>query len=371
MKTVDIKPNPITYTPVFYKQHKFYGWLPPHQRFSFDFCFFLHDQITSVIVHGEQNSIFNHSVEVEDIPDNIPEDDIVSWLFQNGFGADACLVTFKMATLGLLSDMMAYVYESLKCASKLKTQIAYSLLRRPLKDSLYYLELMKADTVEFLKQFSFNGENPITPVEKIQSQDKIKYITEVINEYKNPFYFSPDLIYSLRYDKQCMYGLEYLFQKASHIITTCEHYRTEPTNFNFVFLGGKHRHEALDAMFFALPILLLHTLYLVLELVGSFSPFEEGPVYRSLDARNRIGFFLWYNQKLHSDFMKHANYIISNDDLVGIVPTEIFNCPNCSNEVLPTGKRMYAFYKTGTMKCFKCKNAYDPYDNSKNSSETT
>lgn len=363
-KTLQISPNPITYfrTPVT-KKHKFFGWLPRELRFPFEYSFFLHDQIASLIVNGEQGGQFVHEVNVKKFPKKINDDQVMCWLEQNGYQVDACLISYKMATLGLLSDFATFIYESLSCARKLKSTVAYAMLRRPLKDNLYYLELMLADPEEFVKQFNLQKNNSITPVERISKERKIELISDSLLVYKNQFFYDSHLLWKIRYEKSCLYGLEYLFQKASHLVTSIEHYKTEPSNFNFIFHNNENAHKSLETYFVTLPILLLHTLYISLELIGSFSPFLDCAVSKSLDARNRLGFILWYKSMKDSRFFDMANYRLNDDELSSLFPNEILVCKKCNNEFSATVKLMKRFFKYGNTKCPKCKtiNNYDKY----------
>lgn len=361
MPQIKLSPKPVTFTPVTVsKKHSFYGWLPRKYYLSFHYCFFLHDQILSIIQHGEKEGIFSHKLEIKQDIDHSTEN-ILEWLNFNGYQIDSCLFTYKVTALGLISDMMGFVYESLSCARKLKVQIAYSLLRRPLKDDLFYLELMYADMVYFLEEFLFKYDGPVKPIERFPKETKIQLISESLKKYDNQFFFSPELLYDIRFNKSCLYGLEYLFQKSNHLITTVEHYKTEACNFNFVFPGSGYLHDRLESLFTTLPLLLLHTLNLVISLIDSFSPFENGPVSKSLDARTRLGFILWYQSVKHLNFFEMSGFVLNNEQLFSLFPEEILTCTNCKNMLHMGKQRFERFYKTGTVKCPKCKTTSYPY----------
>lgn len=74
---------------------------------------------------------------------------------------------------------------------------------------------MLADIGEFIKQLNFNENEPIIPVEKrLDKAKKIELITLAMEKYENKFFYTPELLHRIRYDKSCMHGFEYLFQKV-------------------------------------------------------------------------------------------------------------------------------------------------------------
>lgn len=181
-------------------------------------------------------------------------------------------------------------------------------------------------------------------------------------KYKNPFFYSPELIYDLRYRKDCLYGFEYLFQKSLHLITTFKDFKTEPMNFNFIFPGNSvYKHDQLESIYTSLPLILLHTLYLVLSLVGTFAQYEDGAVSRSLDARNKVGFILWYTSMRYSNFFEMADFVLSNEQLLSLFPEKILTCTLCGYEMKPSKRLLKKFYDTAKIKCTKCKKESYPY----------
>lgn len=81
----------------------------------------------------------------------------------------------------------------------MKASIAYSLLRKPLKDNLYFLELLEKDGINFIYDFL---EKPIDvfSVDKIESNVKKETINKVSKEvFSEPY---GEILYNIRYSKR-------------------------------------------------------------------------------------------------------------------------------------------------------------------------
>lgn len=177
--------KPVTKIPVAVKKkHRYYGLLPVHQRFAFQYCFFIHDQILSIIMDGEEQGIFSTSIPTKSDPKKLKDTEFKKWLNKNLW--DISLFHFKACTLALLNDFVAYVYEAINISRKLKSQVTYALLRRPLKENLFYLELMLAKPEEFITQL-YDTEQ-ITPVDRVQKEEKIEIIKICTENIKIRFF---------------------------------------------------------------------------------------------------------------------------------------------------------------------------------------
>lgn len=86
---------------------------------------------------------------------------------------------------------------------------------------------------------------------------KKEVIESSINHIPYPV-FEGDFIYNLRYSKKEEYGLEKLWQKATHIVTTNQHYQTETGNLNFVFSTSKGKQEQWNYLYLILPCVLFY-----------------------------------------------------------------------------------------------------------------
>lgn len=92
--------------------------------------------------------------EFEKLDDN---SDLFEWLDNNGFHEKALHGFECNMFFSLLQDFCFFIYESLSCAARGKITVAYSLLRKPIRDNLFYLEWLLADKDDFYQCFMNNN----------------------------------------------------------------------------------------------------------------------------------------------------------------------------------------------------------------------
>ena len=90
--------------------------------------------------------------------------------------------------------------------------------------------------------------------------NKYKFIT-VPGGQLSPVYPPGDYLYEIRYDKTKLYGLESMWNKANHLITSCKNYSTEDMNLNFVFSQENDKINQWESFYTLLPGLLMHTIF--------------------------------------------------------------------------------------------------------------
>ena len=106
--------------------------------------------------------MFTHTIELTDqkhadILDKMPDDDRWDWLEANGYSQHIHGVISRHVIAALLSDFCHFVFEALSCSRKSKLTVAYSLLRKPFKDNLSYLEWLLAEPTVFINTFQHGG----------------------------------------------------------------------------------------------------------------------------------------------------------------------------------------------------------------------
>lgn len=86
-------------------------------------------------------------------------EDIYEWLDNNEYHDVALSQFTSHVFFSLLKDFCYYIYESISCSKRGKVTVAYSLLRKPLRDNLLYLEWLLADNEEFYQKIMFEDIN--------------------------------------------------------------------------------------------------------------------------------------------------------------------------------------------------------------------
>ncbi|OGS20068.1 MAG: hypothetical protein A3J83_03605 [Elusimicrobia bacterium RIFOXYA2_FULL_40_6] len=243
-------------------------FLPKKYKDLHNPCFYFHDILAKIVVEGERKKLFNTIIKSENYEDSKSsekcKENIFEWLKTKGYKKEMELILIRQILLATLSDFCHYVYEALKCSEKGKLSITYTLLRKPFKDTLLIYEWILADRNKFLDCFQLDPEH--YDIGNIDQACKKDYITKSLGliKYKT---FNADFIYDIRYSKKIHYGLEGLWNRANHIVTTCEHYKTESMNLNFVFSNNIDKEKQWHHLYILLPSLLFYTIEVVQALL--------------------------------------------------------------------------------------------------------
>lgn len=119
--------------------------LPSEFQFSHDYCVFLHDVLTDIVVSGEQARLFDVSIQFSTAEEGAAfekshVEDVIGWLESNNYASHAQEVIYRQVLVALLSDFCHFTFEGLRSSSKGKVTVSYALLRKPLKETLLTFE---------------------------------------------------------------------------------------------------------------------------------------------------------------------------------------------------------------------------------------
>lgn len=329
-----------------------YSHLPEAFKFSHDFCFFLHDQMVFTLKSGEEANIFSHSWEMDPnnspIPDGMSGEELVQWLEQKGHKDVIYILYYKQICAALLADMLHFIYEALSCSAKGKLTVTYALLRKPIKENLFYLEWLLADPSDMLAKFDSDDLRSRSISRSFTEERKKEIIKAALSntEYRN--WIDPDFIYDLRYNKSFSLGFESLFQKANHLVTTFRFMETERSNFNFVFSDEQSWESQWDGLYSFLPVLLFHAVQIVDTLIANFAQRKQGVDLTAL--RTIIGMVFWLERGPHSSKLDHLR-----KDLRDKLHEFELTCPDCKSELIFDDAHMLLLYQENSMKCGTCK----------------
>jgi hypothetical protein len=325
------------------------NYLPSQYQFSHDYCFFLHDQLLETLKSGEDSDIFSHFIKIDDCP-NFPEErlsgeEVVDWLEGSDKKADLYFFYYKQIVAALLSDMLHFVYEALRCSEKGKLTVTYALLRKPLKENLFYLEWLLADPGEMLK--SFDSEDSTRALDSMDSEKKRDIIRRAMNNTGSGEWINHDFIYDLRFDKKCLFGYERAFQQANHLVTTYRHLATEKTNFNFVFSGEDSVNSQWEGLYSFLPLLLFHAVEIIEGLVSKFAKRKD--VFDLTPIRTVIGMMFCLQECPHNARIDH---IIK--DVRKLISQMSLRCSHCGALIDFHDNNLLELYQSYQIICDKC-----------------
>ena len=214
--------------------------LPPEYRPVHEFCFFLHDKVRELLIeydsHGVQDIVVEtfHKIIVElGRESEFQNVELLAYMKEHGLVEPYKRHIISHVVLALTADMLHFLYEALSCFEKRKFSVAFSLLRKPLKEHLFFLSWILADEDDFISRFESNNYISFRVTSKEQ---RLSIIKKAISKLYVKEAFSENNIWNYVYSKDCENGFEATWQRATHL-TTCqgELLKTEDYSFNFIF----------------------------------------------------------------------------------------------------------------------------------------
>lgn len=257
-------------------------------------CFLNHDVLVELLQAGEAVGSFVQTFEFRDDADHQAFQsaaDVFEWLDKTKREGERVALLRRTVFPAVLSDFLHFVYEALEASRKAKLNVTYALLRKPLQESLFLLEIIAADVDKFATHLA---QNPLL----LWSQGAggleahTRRITEVLRVLQEEDRFVGAYIAQLRYDKRAEDGFDGLCNLAMHLFTRHEAIRTEPLNINFVFSGGEEKLSQWYYLYSRLPYLLFYARRLVEHVYATFE--QTDPVYLAdIERRIAAGTILW------------------------------------------------------------------------------
>ncbi len=324
--------------------------IPPQYRFAHRFTFYLHDYLADVVIHGEGSEIFDYEFDGRGLAlDEIDRDDPLNWLLANGFEKEAGEIALRQCFVALLSDSCHHIYESLVNMEKSKFNVALTLLRKPIKDNLFYFEWFLAEPGELLSRF-LSQEVKTYDVSRMEPADKKRILDKAQALCGSTEYLAQDQLYGFRYDRKSSFGLSRFCDQAIHLVTNNANYETERQNFNMIFRGSEIPSWKFDLVYSTLPLILMHTVDVVQALLSRITQVkEEEAAFHAL--RRSVGFALFA-------------YSVSEDAMVASSNPESgrlcleedpeVSCDNCGNHLLSSVRSALYFFYHGVLRCTKC-----------------
>lgn len=326
-------------------------------QFSLDYTLFLYDLAIHIVDLAEKKKVFEVSYlnpmfhnNTDIIDKKLTAESLWNCLENKNPKMLLYELARKQIFHALLADLFEYMHESLDCISESKISLAYTLLRRPLKDNLFVLEWILADPNDFSDTFH-NKKVEELSISDINQAKKLHIIKNAISKSYNSDWIDSEFIYELRYSKASLFGYEGVWNKALHLITTNKHYKTESENLNYVFTKDDETevNSLMRFYFRALPILMNH----LVEIVYSFvtKNIELNILSDSLlEAKRRVGMILWlkdfFNDKNHIKLFSDARVIFKNMDL---------KCGLCKRKISFEKNNLLNYFYTSGFTCKYCK----------------
>lgn len=336
--------------------------LPQEFEMCHAFAFDLHDNLADLVVRGEQSGLlhFEHPLRTADhaeVVDGLDGAELWEWFEANGYQDILSEYAFRNTIFAVLSDFCHFIYESLRCSEKGKLSVAFALLRKPLRDNLFYLEWLLADRADFLTQFRRGAEH--LDVSKIEKNRRIEIIGQAMDRTDLERWVDPEFLHELRYDKSVSHGFDWLCNHALHIVTTFKHYVTDPENLNFVFSDDDDRRVQWKHIYHLLPLILFHAVEITEALFKMLSPEFERVNRPVCYIRRAVSFLLWVQQTTGEDQRETVTSMLQQ--LQKVAPVR---CQECDVVLDFTKTDLYAFGDRGEVRCCQCQKVFVLEDDS-------
>lgn len=318
--------------------------LPKKYHFSHDYALFLHDILAAIITQGESADVFTHTIELTDqkhadILDKMPDDDRWDWLEANGYSQHIHGVISRHVIAALLSDFCHFVFEALSCSRKSKLTVAYSLLRKPFKDNLFYLEWLLAEPTVFINTFQHGGPEKLED-HRSKQHLRLPIIKKAVSKTSTPGMFNAEFIDEIRYDRKVGYGFAAPWDQANHLLTTFSAVRTTDQSFNFVFLDPTDE-ARWEFLYVQLPMLLYYAIEVVEALLIPLVPRPE-KLKDNTYYRRAVGFTLWTESLGMEDVSQEEDAL------------DLPDCPDCGGRVKWDKANSLLFYNELKIMCPSC-----------------
>lgn len=312
---------------------------PKHYE-KHNYLTYCNDVLVSILKYVDQEKISSIKIEFRSEIDahlfkKIEKDseDWQSWLMEHGYTKELYEAYYRHTFFSLVVDFCHYMLESINCAAKMNVSVSYALLRKPLKDTLGYIEWLCVDKDELLGLLTRGS-----PKELEIYKEKARIHTSAIEEkYGGNSYFN------FRYNKSDKTSLEHIWNNANHLITTKYSLsKTEPGNLNFIFAEeGELRHFS-DYYYITVPAIMQYATNLICDMFESFAPLNRYTILMNHLNRALKAFAL-----VESSSFNDMKEIIDNYKLPII-------CPQCGLKMKMTNNRMSKFF-SGKCVCSRCR----------------
>ena len=318
--------------------------IDPRHYYMHDYLTFCNDVLVSILKYSDENNISSSTLQFQNKTDLIAFEQVVKtsgdwqeWLLNHGHREEMYTAYFKHILFSLVADFCNYMLESINCAAKMKIAVSYALLRKPLKDTLGYIEWLYIDRDELL-DLLVSGK----PEDLIIRKEKALKHTSIIEEkYGKSSYFD------FRYNKTSETSLEHIWNNANHLVTT--KYRlskTAPGNLNFVFTDESELRSFSDYYYITVPYIMSYAVDIICEMFEDFAGLNEYTILMNKLNRSIKSLILIENPSL-----SEIRQLCMNGDVPII-------CPRCGLKLKMTDKRIIKLLQNRCI-CIRCRKKID------------
>ncbi len=325
--------------------------IPRRHHAEHEFCFHLHDLMVTLLREAELSKAAHVSIKFSSVQqakefETHADGDPITCLQRLGFHDDVKRISINQLCLALFSDMLHFIHEALKALEKRKTTVAFALLRKPLRENLFFAAWMCANEDEFFKKFADSPSDQMES-EALPKAKRVQILADAIKQLDFKSFLAADLIYSIIYEKVTDRGFAILFDKAMHLVTSRGlHLRTEEMNLNFIFKNPLDN-DVYDFVYLRLAYLLVFALSVQIALYSRMKSVEKS--FRNWVLMVALGSY-------HALFGEGRSPLV---DGLNQTLKEFLSCPHCKSRVQIHKSESAKFFIMQTLHCRSCGNDFE------------
>jgi len=324
---------------------KAFSLIPEHHRRSHEFCWYVYRHLAQMLIQhdalGAHRAISDSFREiVKELGQNPSEVEILKFLQEQGFDNEYRYHLVSNLALALTADMIRYLHEGLRAIQECHFSIAFTLLRKPFKENLIFLAWLLGDEEEFLIRFSGNN---CETLNGLGEEQQLKILSDAIACTVTPSYFDAKVIREGIFSKQQEYGLEPMWQKATHLITKQGLLlRTPDYSINFIFEPADSEHYY-DILYHWLPDLFLLASQIVPECMKKTLGFNEATYSHYLVTT--VGYY---------EALAHAESGSGISEMLNSVFHSFLKCGRCGEQLHISDSNACRLYEIEYVQCEQC-----------------
>lgn len=321
-----------------------FGVLPEKYWKRHSYLLYGYDILRDFLVKADENHLSSSKIEFDSLAESeefTKSEDVLAWLEKNN-KREIAIHLFRAHTFfSLLSDFCSFIYESISCSGRKQITVAYSLLRKPIRDNLIYFEWLLAYPEEFFEkiQNSNSEEYDLFDWKKFDENKKIEIINKAAKDtFVGKQYNQKNFIYDLRFNQKKEISLQRIWNKCTHIVTKNKNYKTNMKDLNFIYTSEENLDEFWEYYYQVVPLLMAYTLEICEALFLKIK--DRGEITKFINRKIRHDKFLYSVDKKFNNEELYIEESISKEFL-NISEKHIdFVCDSCGKK-FPLDKNLY------------------------------
>ena len=184
--------------------------IEPKHYFKHNYLTYCNDVLVSMLKYADEEKMASVSIDLGN-GENIEfeqDEKWQEWLITHGHREEMYEVYYRHTFFSLVADFCSYMLESINCAAKMKVAVSYALLRKPLKDTLGYIEWLRVDRNGMLDLLASGKPEDLV----ITKEKALEHTSLMEGNCKMSSFFD------FRYNKASETSLEHIWNNANHLI---------------------------------------------------------------------------------------------------------------------------------------------------------